>query len=165
MRWFTDPDAYTRFCISIGHSATDVLLSSVSCNASNYLLSSRCLFFFIPSRSPASLRGLINSNAIFLSRYRELLLNPSLRCRISNPSTVTLSMAVHNPRAYPTYIIVRLDCRIRPLIPSVFIYAIVFSSMYPSLPSSAALNLNFALLPKPLHPCSSLKWPYPKMRS
>lgn len=54
-------------------------------------------------------------------------------------------MAVHNPRAYPTYIIVRLDCRIRPLIPSVFIYAIVFSSMYPSLPPSAALNLNFAL--------------------
>jgi hypothetical protein len=43
--------------------------------------------------------GIANANAIFLSRCRELLRNPRLRCRIPNPSTATLFMTVHNPQA------------------------------------------------------------------
>jgi len=47
---FDTANAYTWFFIPIWHSIADIILSSISCNPTNPLLSSCRLLFFAPSR-------------------------------------------------------------------------------------------------------------------
>ena len=90
-----------------GTAAKPMVYIVCPCNVGNSLLSPRCLFFFIPIYFLPYSGGFINTYAIFTSSCTELLWNLWLRCRIPNPSTATLSMAVHNippTNPAPTYV-------------------------------------------------------------
>jgi len=64
---FDTANAYTWFFIPIWHSIADIILSSISCNPTNPLLSSRRLLFFAPSRCPYFL--IIRVGWLMLTRY------------------------------------------------------------------------------------------------
>lgn len=90
MRWFAYLDPYTWLFIPIGHSTTDILLSSVPYNLTNSLFLSRCLFLFRLSLCPSFLRIQVGSST--LTDHSFYLYRPT---EISRSQYPTMSTFVH----------------------------------------------------------------------